>query len=62
MCVCMHLAELSCACVLVRAHAIVLFRFMPVCMSVYVWMCVIDCVRVIACKHVSVWQSGCAIV
>jgi hypothetical protein len=64
MCVCVHLAELYCACVLVLAHVIVLFVFMSVCMRVYVWMYVIDCVREIACtcRHTSVWQSGCVIV
>jgi hypothetical protein len=61
-CICAYLAELLRACVLVRTRSIVLFGFMPVCMRVYVWVYVIECIHVSACKHVSVWEYGCAIV
>ncbi len=54
-CVCVYLAELLCACVLVRTRVIVLFGFMTARMRVYVWMYVIERVRVSECKHVSVW-------
>jgi len=54
MCVCVHLAELSCSCVLVRAMQLYCLGYV----CVYVGMYVIECVRVIACRHASVWQSG----
>jgi hypothetical protein len=61
-CICAYLAELLRSCALVRTREIILFGFMSVCMRVYVWVYVIECIHLSACKHVSVWGSGFAIV